>query len=264
MTRLLALASAALFLTGSAAADGLPVLGVDVGSKGVAGRYVRYVTLPEPGPSTLVARTSTSGGRVLRYTRVEGRFTIPAVAYDGTAGGLSSDGGTLVLIEPRRTFPRATSRFAVLDAKRLSLTKRITLRGDFSFDAISPEGRVAYLIQYVAPQDPSRYLVRALDLRTGRLDPNAIVDPRDEGEKMRGAPITRLTSPTGRWAYTLYDGAGATPFVHALDTSRRAARCIDLPRLEGRQDLWQLRLSLRGKQLAILSPTRTIAFVSVP
>jgi hypothetical protein len=45
---------------------------------------------------------------------------------------------------------------------------------------------------------------------------------------MRGAPLTRAMSPRGRWAYTLYDGGGATPFVHALDTARRTARCIDL------------------------------------
>ena len=45
---------------------------------------------------------------------------------------------------------------------------------------------------------------------------------------MRGQPLTRATSPDGRWAYTLYDGAGKEPFIHALDTSTRSARCIDL------------------------------------
>ena len=35
------------------------------------------------------------------------------------------------------------------------------------------------------------------------------------GEKMGGSPLTRATSLDGRWAYTLYDGAGRTPFVHA-------------------------------------------------
>src|SRR5438128_781444 len=43
----------------AAAGDGLPVLGVDVGAKGIAARVspVRYVTLPT-GRDTLVARTA--------------------------------------------------------------------------------------------------------------------------------------------------------------------------------------------------------------
>jgi hypothetical protein len=63
---------------------------------------------------------------------------------------------------------------------------------------------------------------------------------------MRGSPITRLVSRDGRWAYTLYDGGGATPFVHALDTSNRLARCIDLPMLKGYGKLWQLRFTPSG------------------
>jgi hypothetical protein len=50
-------------------------------------------------------------------------------------------------------------------------------------------------------------------------------------------------SSDGRWAYTLYDGAGKTPFVHALDTSNRTARCIDLDALAG-TDLTRLGLKL--------------------
>jgi hypothetical protein len=80
-----------------------------------------------------------------------------------------------------------------------------------------------------------------------------VVDPRETDEKMRGNPISRALSPDGRWAYTLYDGGGGTPFVHALDTSRRTARCIDLGALKGSQYLWRLRLrvSRDGDLLAI-------------
>ena len=46
---------------------------------------------------------------------------------------------------------------------------------------------------------------------------------------MRGYPLTRVASPDGRWAYTLYDGGGKHPFVHALDTLEGRAVCIDLP-----------------------------------
>ena len=110
MTRHLVLLLALAALAAPAAhADGLPVLGVDVGSSGVSSPQsaVRYVTIPA-GASTLVERVRRDGGQVLGSTFQPGTFTIPAVAYDRSAGGLSGDGRTLVLIEPRVGFPRAT------------------------------------------------------------------------------------------------------------------------------------------------------------
>ena len=129
----------------------------------------------------------------------------------------------------------------------------LRLRGDFSFDAISPKGRWIYLIHYVSPQDPTRYLVRAYDLQHGRLLTKPVVDPSEQGEKMRGNPLSRAASPDGRWAYTLYDGAGEAPFIHALDTSGRTARCVDLDALAGKDYLWRLRLHLNeyGSALTI-------------
>jgi hypothetical protein len=71
-------------------------------------------------------------------------------------------------------------------------------------------------------------------------------------------------SPDGRWAYTLYDGNGKTPFVHALDTSRATARCIDLDALKGNRYLWRLRLTIQGngKQLAVRDGSETELVVS--
>jgi hypothetical protein len=264
--RLAALAGATFLVAGAlpatAIADGLPVLGIDVGSKGVTARLapVRYVTLPS-GRDTIVARTGTAGGRVLRYNEIRGTFTIPAVAYDGSADGLSADGRTLVLIEPRVAFPRERTTLAVVDARRLRVVRRITLPGDFSFDAISPHARTLFLIQYISPQDPTRYHVRAYDLSTGTLSPKLVVDPREHEDAMRGSPLTRAASPGGRFAFTLYDGAGRTPFVHALDTRTRQARCIDLPMLAGLRNLWQVRLSVGGSKVTVAAPGRTLAFI---
>ena len=238
---ILATALTSLVAAFAAHADGLPVLGIDVGGVGVSvpGEGLRYVTLPA-GANTVVARIASSGE--IAYSRlVAGTFTIPAVAYDGSASGLSHDGKTLVLIEPRQTFPRAETNLLVLNAKSLRPRRLVSLHGDYSFDAISPLGSSIYLIQYVSPNDPTRYLVRALGTTSGRFDPKAVVDPREPGEKMRGNPLSRATSTDGRWAYTLYDGAGSTPFVHALDTSARSARCIDLDALAG-TDISTLRL----------------------
>jgi hypothetical protein len=266
---LFAAAIAACAVTASAAADGLPVLGIDVGSVGVTvpASPDRYVTV-SAGRVTLVERIARNGGRVLGLARVTGNFTIPAVAYDASASGLSADGNTLVLIEPRVSFPRQVTTFKLLDARRLRVERTITLRGDFSFDAVSPHGRTMFLINYTSPGDPTRYSVRAYDLRAGTLLPKPIRDPA-EHDAMRGAPITRLMGAGGRWAYTLYDGAGGTPFVHALDTSTLSAHCIDLPMLAGRNDLWalrfthgpdaQLRIGKPGEELAVVDTTSFVA-----
>ena len=90
-----------------------------------------------------------------------------------------------------------------------------------------------YLIHYPQPRDPTAYEVRAYDLRRGGLLHDPIVDPDEPGEEMAGWPQTRSLSPDGRWAYTLYLPAQRDhlPFIHALDTERGTAVCIDLDAL---------------------------------
>ncbi len=153
-----------------AGADGLPVLGVDAGGTGVVARSgdARYVTVPANG-DTVVARVNPHSGRILASRLLGGTFTIPAVAYDGSAGGLSADGRTLVLIQPRVSFPRAQTALMVVDAQRLRALRIVRLRGDFSFDAISPRGSLVYLIEYISPTDPTSYRVRAYNLGADRL-----------------------------------------------------------------------------------------------
>jgi hypothetical protein len=251
---LIALAVAAIAAP-PAGADGLPVLGIDDGSSGVTvpAASSRYVTLRAPGGGTLVERINRGGGQVLASAFFAGTYTVPAVAYDGSAGGLSGDRHTLVLIEPRSSFPRKTTRLLVLHVPSLRFEDVITLRGDFSFDAISPGGSRIYLIDYLSPTDPTRYAVRSFDVRAMRLDPRPVVDPRNPREKMRGNPLSRVASADGRWAYTLYDGGGGTPFVHALDTRDAAARCIDLTGLDrARLTYLRLRLSDRGRTVAVV------------
>jgi hypothetical protein len=261
MRRHVAIIGMALVAIGIAPAradgDGLPVTGVDAGPAGVTtpGAAARFVTIAA-GRDTVVARIRRQGGQVTGSRVLHGSFTVPAVALDGSPAGLSADRRTLVLIRPRPGFPRARTRFAVLDARRLALREAFTLAGDFSFDALSPDGSRLYLIQYTSRRDPTHYRVRAYDLRRGRMLRAPIVDPREPDEQMRGYPITRSTSVDGRWAYTLYDGGAAHPFVHALDTSRGEAACIDLDDLAGRQDLGSLRLTLGGggKELTVRDP----------
>jgi hypothetical protein len=248
--------AAALFVAASVGvstsrADGLPVLGVDAGATGVPAPsdQARYVTIPA-GANTVAARVSRHGGRILASSLLPGTFTIPAVAYDGSAGGISGDGRTLVLIKPRDSFPRAQTTLALIETPQLKSRGVIKLRGDFSFDAISVQGTLLYLIQYTSAVDPTRYVVRSYDIAARHLIAAPVVDPHERGEKMRGQPLTRATGEGGRWAYTLYDGAGKTPFIHALDTRRSTARCIDLDTLAG-TDLTNLRLMVGDSNHAV-------------
>ncbi|HXJ63293.1 MAG TPA: hypothetical protein VNN79_06025, partial [Actinomycetota bacterium] len=177
-----------------------------------------------------------------------------AVTSMGEPGGLSPDGRLLVLVEPPRyTSLRAESRFAILTTASLGKATTITLPGEFGFDAISPDRSTLYLIQHVSNDDLVRYVVRAFDLRARRLLPGAIVDKRNVDEVMRGYPVARTTSPTGRWVYTLYTkGPGASlTFVHALNTVGRSAFCIDLPSWSAGEDVWEASLRLSGNTLLV-------------
>jgi hypothetical protein len=248
----------------AATGDGLPIGNIDAGPSGVTSGAgtMRYVAVPA-GRDTLALAVRREGGQVGRSRLLRGHFTIPVVALDGTPDGLSADRRTLVLIKPRQGFPRKVTTFAVLDAQRLKVREMVRLRGDFSFDALSPDGRLIYLVKYTSRRDPTRYEVRAFDTRTGGLVPDPIVDKRQVEENMRGLPLTRAMSPDGRWAYTLYDGAGEHPFVHALDTREMTAMCIDLHGLTGHKDLQALRLGVSGdgSSFSVLAGRRALFVV---
>jgi hypothetical protein len=80
---------------------------------------------------------------------------------------------------------------------------------------------------------------------------------------MNGLPLTRAMSPDGRWAYTLYDGA-EHPFVHALDTERRRAVCVDLDLLGGRPaGTAGLRMSVAGGGSALVVKKGRQALASI-
>jgi hypothetical protein len=259
---LLAAAAVTAATASAAHADGLPVGNLDTTSTGVSvpGSSDRFFAI-QSGRQTVVASVYRDGGLLQGHVTLPGAFTIPAVAQDGTTSGLSANGRTLVLVRPRLAYRQRRTHLAVLDARTLRTRRLITLHGDFSVDALSPDGRSLYLIQYTSPNDPLAYAVRSLSLRTARLDPGEIVDPRERDEAMHGLPMTRATSVDGRWAYTLYDGAGSTPFVHALDTRARTARCIDLPALPAGVDITGVSLSVRGGQLALRSGAGPLALI---
>ncbi len=251
----IALVIVALFalLPATAAADGLPAVGIDARPLSIPGGQTEFVTKSGKRSTRLIEKARYGG--VIRERRIEGRFSLPAVAYDGSPAGLSADGRTLVLISPRTRYPRKRTTFAVVDTRSLRVRGHIGLTGDFSFDAISPNGRLMYLVEYDR-RNFGEYDVRAYDIPARRLFAKPVVDPREPDEEMYGVPVTRATSPDGRWAYTLYDSP-EHPFVHALDTSGRTAACIDLHDV---QKGWGATLALRdpsdpgGPRLDVVGP----------
>jgi hypothetical protein len=217
---------------------------------------IRYTATRGGGMTTVKAIQS---GRIVASTNIAGAFGIPAVTSIGTPGGLSPDGRLLVLVQPPvYNGLRTQSRFVVLSTDGLGRTASIVLPGEFGFDAISPDRGTLYLIQHASSQDLVRYVVRAYDLRAGRLLPGAIVDKRAPDETMRGYPVARATSARGAWVYTLYNRgtADGRPFVHALNAGGRSAFCIDLPRWPAKANIWDARLELTGagRQLVVRAP----------
>jgi hypothetical protein len=252
---------ALLLLPAAAArADGPPVTSLDAGPEGVLelSGGDRFTAVPL-GTSTVLTQSQTDGGRVLRASILDGRWGVPVVANDGTSGGLSADGSTLVLMRIARAYPRTHTTFAVVDTGPLSVRHTVALDGEWTFDALSPDGRWLYLVEQLSPRDRTRYAVRVYDLANHRLLPDPVVDPREPDEPMRGLPITRTTGPGGRWEYTLYAG-GEHPFIHALDTIGRTSLCLDLPhRVAHHRRLWDLRLAVRGGRVAVVHGEQTVA-----
>lgn len=217
--------------------------------------------------------TATQGSEVLRTARLRGAFGVPAVTLNGTAGGLSVDGRLLVLAQPPSYETlRQTSRFLVLRTAGLRVSRAVALKGDFGYDALSPDGRTLYLLQHRSVRGPE-YAVRAYDLRTGRLWKQVIVDKRTPDEQMNGYPVARTSSAAGVWVYTLYRKVSGEPFIHALNTSGRYALCIDFAWTRGSDSIWQLRLSLNesdhllsvlvpGGEPAVKVDTRTLKVIS--
>jgi DNA-binding beta-propeller fold protein YncE len=252
--RILVLALTGLALATAASAKG-PALGVSSGPQGVlapSGK-LKYVAMGARGGATVVRAIRLRDHNTIRSHTIPGRFGIAVITFDGTRGGVSADGETLVLPSLDRG---ETTRFAVVSTRTLHLTKVITLDGLFTYDAISPDGRILYLIEYLSD---TNYRVRAVNVATGGLYEQVVVDKREAGLAMTGYPVTRATS--GGWAYTLYGRESEPAFVHALGTPDRIAVCIDLPWTVARTALMHVRMKMDGSQLVLRDRAGKVAVV---
>ncbi|HEY5942350.1 MAG TPA: M14 family zinc carboxypeptidase [Solirubrobacterales bacterium] len=267
---------AAAAIPASAQAKGLETMSAINGVAPPWSPY-RYVAMAprhpaEEGRTTTLAQIDREGGAIDRWWFLRGHWMTPAFAYDGSGGGLSADGGTLVLAGYRYAYPRPnrwSSRFAIVDtdtaqgfdpARRENLhpVTRITLEGDLKLAGVSPDGETVYLNRYPRPGYPAIHAVQALDVASGKLRPAPVSGSRNRRDRLEGLPVTATSDRQGRWAYTLYGGNGEAPYLQALDTE--AGRVVDvrLPHLadETNPMLMKMRLDRDGDKL-LISPHGT-------
>jgi hypothetical protein len=130
--------------------------------------------------------------------------------------GTSQNGSRAVLV--RNQTKRTTFAIVSPHGERV-----VVLGGNaWGFDALN--GDKLYLLHYLR----NGYEVRLYDLARGGLQAAPLKD-QDESAKIDGTPWVRLSSPDGRYLFTLYIGQYGKAMVHELDTVNATARCIDLP-----------------------------------
>jgi len=215
------------------------------------------VAIAGPSPATTrIWLVRNRDGEQVRSRVLPGKLGVPAVTFNGVAEGTWAHGGKLLLASSIYD-DSARTTFVVVDTRTLKPVKTIRLRGAFAFDALSPSGARLYLLQF--PQGVNggiHYVVRSLNMRTGRLEPGAIVDKTEPDEQMNGIAMYRAWSPDRTWAYTLYNGGPSHAFVHALNTRTRTARCIDLPWAgEAQNILENVQMAVRGGVLMLSGPS---------
>jgi hypothetical protein len=212
------------------------------------------------GSGTRIEAMDAHNAVVMART-VPGAFGVARITQEGLTGGLFADGSAFVL---QSVGLKSTSRFMIVGAKDLVPRSTISLKGTFGFDALSPDGSKLYLIQHTSARDIQHYVVRAYDLKARKLLSGRIADKSQQGWVMQGFAVDRVTSPDGRWVYTLYSNPGGYPFVHALDAVRGIAHCIGVPWRGGENEPWNMRLALNedGRSLAVNEKSGS-TFVSI-
>jgi hypothetical protein len=228
---------------------------LNVRPAGARGPLVQYdlttgskrVALPAGMLSPDGLRFAFVRGRKLNFYSVPGR----GVSFDAPAPLRSSV--EAVSPEARFVVLRRGAQVRLIDGLRGGTLRKVALPRGFTVDALSPNGRWLYLIQH---KDGLQYAVRRLDLRTGVLSPNALVEKGDE-EQMAGTPAGAIQSPDAAWQLTLYvNTAKRMSFVHALALGQSYTVCLDLPGQGSAAQLrnYSLALSPDGQHLYAANP----------
>lgn len=150
------------------------------------------------------------------------------VTRDARVASAKADGGTYRVVgtsqdAKRAVLVAAAGKKTTFEIVSPTSRRTATLPGhNWEFDALN--GRNLILIQDLR----NGYKVRLYNLATNTLQPQALKDP-NESALIQGIPFERVSSPDGRYLFTLYIDGNGNAMIHELDTAAGHAYCIDLP-----------------------------------
>jgi outer membrane lipoprotein SlyB len=217
--------------------------------------WSRLYVVSSVGSRTTLRAIDTHSANTLAQISFDGSFALPFGGASGETGGLSPNGQWLVA---QSVGLRNETAFMLVPTAFTQRPRRISLSGDFSFDAVSNDGSRLYLIESLAASQAGHYRVRQYDVAAGALNPQVVVDKREiASASMTGTRISGVFSPDGRWQYSLYINQDKGPFIHALNLESPFAWCIDLPTGGGtyQQMMWSLAINPNGSALFAVNPT---------
>jgi len=227
--------------------------------------WSRYYTVTPMAGSARLTAIDPSSGRTIAQATVPTGYWLPSLGYQGPTAGLSPNGQWLALTDNGSAMTgKLVTSFLVGPSSLSGAFKTVRVDGDFSFDALSSTGQSLYLIQKMG--DPNHYQVRLLDVSSGTLVEQPVVDKRDAAEPMNGIRGDSVADPTAQYVFTVY-AREAGPFIHALPLDQPFAWCIDLP-AKSASDLeeqfhWSLAFNHNGSLLyAVNSSSGRIAEIS--
>jgi len=227
--------------------------------------WSRYYTVSSLAGSARLTALDPASGRTIVQIAIPTDFALPSFGYPGPTAGLSPDGQWLALTDNgRATTGKLVSSFLVGPSSLSGSFKTVHVAGDFAFDALSDSGQSLYLIQRMG--DPNHYQVRMLDVASGTLVEQPVVDKREASEPMNGIRGDSVADSQGQYVFTVY-AREAGPFIHALPLDQPFAWCIDLPATSAsnleEQFHWSLALTRSGSMLyAVNSASGRIAAIS--
>ena len=245
MRRKLVVTAAAALVLAAPAAAGYPSTYAVQSGQGIVDGHIRY-TAAKSGVNTRIA--VVKDGETLRSAEVSGAFGIATLGVHDYGIGLFRDRSAIVVQSMGTKEPTS---FQIVRTADLSVADTITLPGAYSFDALSPDGSVLYVIQHTSSEDLQHYVVRAYDLPSHALRPGRIADKTQKSWVMQGWPAARAQTADGRWVYTLYVNPGGFPFVHALDTVNGVAHCVGFSFKGDQGRLSDFRLGIKGNTLLV-------------
>ncbi|TMD16586.1 MAG: hypothetical protein E6I96_04535 [Chloroflexi bacterium] len=165
--------------------------------------WSRYYTVTPLSGSARLTAIDPGSGQTLAQTTIPAGYALPNFGYAGTSAGLSPNGQWLALTsQGKHAGSGLVTNFLVGASSLSDPFLSVQVDGDFSFDALSNDGRSLYLIQKMS--DPNHYQVRLYDISARSLVAQPVVDKREPDEPMEGIRGDSVADPNSNQVYTVY------------------------------------------------------------